>query len=180
MLLCLKIAGPIGRYRLKNMLGLSEYEGIVKLMLSDLREKDCLLTSKGGSKLTAKGEKLLVQLLKAYCIVDVKEFNPLELKTGPVTVGIQIRGKADKIRFGIEERDTAVRAGAQGAAVLTFENGALRLPPILRDVSLKYPKLVVKILEAYRLVDGDVVIFVSAENKWRALEGALAVAVSLN
>lgn len=33
----LKLNGPIGRYRLKEMLSLSEQEGIVRLMRSDLK-----------------------------------------------------------------------------------------------------------------------------------------------
>jgi len=180
MLLCLKSEGPIGRYRLKDMLGLSEYEGVVKLMLSDFRKEGYVSTSKLGSKLTAKGEKLLAQRLKTYNIIDVKDFDLPDLKTGPVTVGIQIRGKADKIRFGIDERDAAVKAGAQGATVLTFKDGALRFPPILEDLSSKYPELAAKILETYGLIDGDIIIFVSAENRWRALEGALAAALSLH
>ena len=149
------------------------------MMLADLREEGYISTSKLGSKLTAKGQKLLARRLKAYNIINVKDFDLLDLKTGPATVGIQIRGKADKIRFGIKERDTAVKAGAIGATVLTFKEGALGFPPMLDDISSKYPELTEKILEAYSLVDGDVIIFVSAENKWRALGGALAAALSL-
>lgn len=180
MLLCLKFEGPIGRYRLKDMLEMSEYEGIVKLMLSDLRKRGYVSPGKLGSKLTVKGEKLLVQHLKAYDVVDVKDFDVLYLKTGPVSVGIQIRGKANKIRFGIEQRDAAVRAGAKGATVLTFKEGVLGLPPMFDDLSSKYPELAAKILETYNLINGDIIIFVSAENRWRALEGALAAALSLH
>jgi hypothetical protein len=178
MLLCLKFEGPVGRYRLKDMLGLSEHEGIVKLMLSDLQKRGYVSAGKLGSILTVKGEKLLVQHLKAYDVVDVKDFDVLDLKTGPVSVGIQIRGKANKIRFGIEQRDATVRAGAKGATVLTFKEGVLGLPPMFDDLSSKYPDLAAKILETYNLINGDVIIFVSAGNRWRALEGALAAALS--
>jgi len=180
MLLCLKFEGPIGRYRLKEMLGLTEHEGLVKMMLTDLRKEGYVSTSKLGSKLTVKGQKILDRRLKAYNIVDIKDFDILDLKTGPFTIGIQIRGKADKIRFGVEQRDIAVRAGAKGATVLTFKEEVLGLPPMWDDLSSRYPELAAKILEKYNLINGDIIIFVSAENRWRALEGALATALSLH
>lgn len=57
MLLVLSWEGPIGRYRLKHVIGLSEHEGLVKQMLADLQKQGYISARKSGCTLTEK-EKL--------------------------------------------------------------------------------------------------------------------------
>ena len=176
MLLFLNFEGPIGRYRLKEMLGLSEREGVVKRMLSDLQRGGYVSSGRPGSKLTVKGERLLKQRLNSYSIADVKDLSLQPLETGPTSFVVHLRGKASAITSGVEERDAAVRAGAVGATVLTFRDGVLSVPTVYRDVSSKHPDLAEQIYQSFSLADGDALIIASAENRWRALEGALAAA----
>jgi len=179
MLLLLKFEGPIGRYSLKEMLGLSEREGVVKSMLSDLHRGGYISSGRPGSRLTVKGEKLLEQRLKAHSIIDVKHLSLQPLETGPTSFIVHLRGRAEAIISGMNERDAAVRAGALGATVLTFKNGMLSVPTVYNNLTSKYPDLAKRIYGSFSLADGDALIVASAENRWRALEGVLAAATAL-
>jgi len=174
MLLLLKLEGPIGRYRLKEMMGLSEREGVVRQMLADLQKDGYVSASRPGSMLTAEGQDLLNQRLNAYNIVDIKDIDLQELKTGPTSVGIHLKGKADAIHSGIEQRDAAVRAGSTGATILMFKNGLLSIPKVYPNLSSEKPELTNQLYRAFNLTEGDALIIISAKNRWRAMEGALA------
>lgn len=176
MLLLLKLEGPVGRYRLKHLLGMTEHEGLVKLMLANLRKNGHISADRLGSKLTVKGEALLDQRLKDYCIVTIEDVNIPLLKAGLVSVGIHLKGKADAIQSGMEQRDATVRAGATGATILTYKDGVLSIPKVYRDISSEYPNLTDQIHRSFSLADGDILIITSAKDRWRALEGALAAA----
>jgi len=176
MLLLLKLEGPVGRYRLKHMLGMTEHEGRVKLMLANLRKNGHISADRQGAKLTVKGEELLDQRLKDYSIATIKDVNIPPLEAGLVSVGIHLKGKADTIQSGMELRDVTVRAGATGATILTYKDGVLGIPKVYRDISSEYPNLTDQIHRSFSLADQDILIITSAKDRWRALEGALAAA----
>jgi predicted transcriptional regulator len=179
LLLVLKHKGPVGRYRLKHMLGMSDHEGIIKLMLADLRDDAYISTSNLGAQLTSKGEAFLVSRLKEYQIVHIKDIDYPFIEAGPFSVGVQLKGKAGAITSGMAQRDAAVRAGAIGATILTSDNGVLGIPTVYRDLSSQQPTLSTQILQSFSLTGGDVLIITSAPSRWRAFEGALAAAKTL-
>jgi len=178
MLIILKLKGSIGRYRLKEMLDLSEQEGLVRLMLIDLKREDLIKTSKTGCELTPRGEEFLGDFLKKYGIVDIKEMNLEPLKIGPETFVLQIRG------YSIPEsitrlRDAAVRAGASGAVLITYEQGLLKVPTVYPSLENEHPKLAADLRETLNLSDGDVLMACFSRDKWRALEGGLSATMFL-
>ncbi|MDQ1280407.1 MAG: hypothetical protein QG670_1670 [Thermoproteota archaeon] len=177
-LIILKLRGPIGRYRLKEMLSLSEREGIVRLMLSDLKQEGFLRTGKIGCALTPKGEGYLKKILEKYGVIDIREMNLEPLRIGPENFVIQIRGH--HINQSITElRDVAVRAGASGIVLIVYEKGILQIPPIYSDLEREYPKLATDFHETLILHDGDTIIACFSRDKWQALEGGLSVAIVL-
>lgn len=177
-LIILKLKGPIGRYRLKEMLNLSEQEGIVRFMLSDLKQEGFIKTGKIGCELTPEGEEFLESLLRKYGLVDIIEMNLESLKVGPENFILQIRGHS--IPKSIAElRDAAVRVGASGAVLITYERGVLRVPTVYPNLEDEYPKLVVDFHKALNLHDGDIILACFSEDKWRALEGGLSAATVL-
>lgn len=179
LLIMIRREGPIGRYRLKEMLDLSEREGLVRLMLSDLKHEGCIRTGKSGSELTGKGEALLGDLFKKYEILNVKEMNLKALGIGPQSFVIHLHGH--KIPEPVVElRDTAVKAGASGAVLLTYEKGALTVPTVYSDLALEHPELAEKILKNFDLSEGDILVVGFSNNRWRALEGCLAVIMFLS
>lgn len=178
MLVLIRDEGPIGRYRLDDMLNLPE--GVVRGLLLSLSRRGYISTSKLGCKLTTEGESLLRRALAEYQITAIKEFEtPGPLKIGDQNVAVQIENKAWLIKSPMEQRDIAVRAGAQGAVLITFSRGKLAIPNVYPILADKYPKLAERILHSFKLNSGDVIVIGGAENRWRALEGSLAIALSL-
>lgn len=178
MLLALRKAEPIGRYRLKRILDLTEYEGIVRLMLTDLEKQGIISASKKGCKLTRKGQALLIKSLDVYNIAKVEEVDlkPLGLNNG---FCVHVHAHTEMVRQVVQYRDVAVRAGALGAIVITYVDGVLAVPDVYPDFSLKYPKLVDEVLQNFDLLDNDILIWGFANDEWKALEGALAVAIEI-
>jgi hypothetical protein len=174
LLLLLRMESPIGRYRLKELLDLSDHEGLVRLMLSDLAEKGYVEADKAGCSLTESGQKLLDSILSRAGIGDVKPLALSELKLGPACVAVHVRDRAAEFRDGIEQRDAAVRAGASGATVLLFRGNAFAIPSVYPNLSAKYPDLAKRILGSFKLSDGDALIVGFAGVASKALEGALA------
>jgi hypothetical protein len=177
-LIMLRLKGPLGRYRLKEMLNLSEQEGIVRLMLSDLKQEDFIKAGRIGCELTQKGEELLESLQSKYGLVDIREMNLEPLKIGPESFVLQIRGHSFPKSIAVL-RDVAVRSGASGAVIIAYEKGVFRVPEIYSNLGNEYPGLVADFRKTLTLHDGDVIIACFSRDKWRALEGGLSAAAVL-
>lgn len=180
MLMILNQKGPIGRYRLKDMLNLSEHEGIIRYMLTDLQNQSYVSASKLGCSLTQKGKVSLEKRLRAHGIVDVKPFYTPILTTAPISIGLHIRNKADKTESPMKLRDLAVRGGAVGATIILFKEGKLTIPSVNTDFFSKHSTLTKKIHEAFTLENNDILAIVSAEEEWRGVEASLTIAKILS
>jgi len=179
LLLALKLEGPIGRYRLKDILDLSEHEGIVRLMLSRLQSNGSISTSKIGCSLKKKGFSHLRDLLKNYCILDVKHLDVGSLTKAPHNAVAHIKAGANKAVSIVRHRDAAVRVGAEGATIVFFNNGILTVPNVYEDLLTTYPEIANLLIQSFHPEDGDAFIIGFSNNKWKALEGALAASISL-
>jgi hypothetical protein len=73
----------------------------------------------------------------------------------------------------------AIRAGAIGATVITLQDGVLCIPTVYRDLASEHPDVAAQIRTSYPLADGDVLMLVSARDKWTAYASALAIAMTL-
>lgn len=179
MLVTLKLEGPIGRYRLKNILELSEQEGLVRLMLFELKQKNLIKTSRAGCELTKKGGEFLKESLQKYGIVDIKEMNLDSFQIASESIIIQSRGHSVS-RSVVTLRDVAVRAGASGAILITYEQGILKIPTVYSSLRNNHPNIVENLHKTLKLSDGDVIIVCFSRDKWRALEGGLSIAMCLS
>ena len=99
-----------------------------------------------------------------------KAINAKELIVGKKDVAILVRNVANKVKFGIDERDAAIKTGSLGATVLVF-----------RDNELKFPdqtKLRIKNIDIYKLFEfkkGDVLI-IGTDNTCDKAENATIAA----
>lgn len=180
MLLVLSWEGPIGRYRLKHVIGLSEHEGLVKQMLADLQKQGYISARKSGCTLTEKGKTLLKERLESLHIVDIKPFDFPLLKAGYVSIGLHLQNTVNKIESAMETRDIAIRGGATGATIILFKEQKLSVPSVNPDFLSENPSLVKKIQDSFNLEDNDVVAIVSAENEWRGFEASITMAKALS
>lgn len=170
----IKTEGLIGRYSLCRMTDVPE--GIMRGLLSNLRRKNLVVASKGGSRLTGKGTRELERLFKEYSIGGIAEFDPGILRVSKEHVAIHLKS-IPRIRSILDLRDFAVRHGARGAVLVLFKEGKLSVPNVYDDLVQVSPSLAKEFFDLFKLRDSDAVIICGSEDKWRALEGGLAVAM---
>lgn len=158
----------IGRKQLAGELGVGE--GSMRTILNQLKKQGLITSSRGGHALTPKGKRSLGKPLE-FAQIDAGN-----LTVGKVDVAVIIRGTAKKVKRGIEQRDEAIKAGAQGATVFVFKGGKLQFPDGFMDVDKRVVK---SIVETFKPREGDVIIIGSGKNTAEAERGALAAARSL-
>jgi predicted transcriptional regulator len=163
----------IGRKRLAEALGLGE--GVTRTLLSRLKAEGLIETDKAGCFLTGTAKALYSELITKIGrprVLDIRNTWPY-----PFSVGIVVRGAADLVRRGLEQRDAAIRAGAKGAMTLVYHSDRLLMPGI-SDVTAEHPDFASKILEEMKPEEGDAIIVSGAENLHDAENGAVAAALA--
>jgi predicted transcriptional regulator len=162
--------GPIGRKTLAQVLGIGE--GSTRTILDKMMREGSIENTKLGAVLTERG---------------VKNFRGSGISASPVRIdgltisnqdcAVLVKGMADHIGTGYEQRDEAVRTGAMGATTLLFKNGRLVFPgdELEPDQSTLAP-----IKSAFTLEENDVVIIGTANAYEVAEKGAVTAALSLS
>lgn len=155
----------MGRMELARKLGIGE--GSVRTILNQLKEQGFIISSRGGHALTTKGRNLLGKPF-TYTVVDAGD-----ITVGNVNVATVVRNAAKRVRRGVEQRDEAIKVGAQGATVLIFEGGKFRFPDNFLKVDKKISNTFTKL---FKPREGDVVVIGTAEDVRKAEAGAKAAA----
>jgi len=158
----------IGRKQLAKKLGVGE--GSMRTILNQLKKQELITSYRGGHALTTKGRQAVGRPLK-FVQVDVGN-----LTVGEVDVATVVRGAASKVKRGIEQRDEAIKAGADGATVLVFRANKLQFPEGFARIKKELMRQLVK---TFDLRKSDVIIIGTAGDLTKAEEGAKAAARSL-
>jgi len=173
-ILLLGSSEEIGRKRLKERLKIGE--GSVRTLLSRLLSKGVITTTKKGIILTEKGRKLyayLKQHLSPVLRIDfAMPWQP------PHNYGVLVRGCAEKVSSGIDERDEAIRNGALAAMVLTQMMDGLYMPRVT-NLSQERPDFAENVLKLFNPTVGDVIIIAGSDDENKAMYSALAAALKL-
>jgi len=123
----------VGRKTLSCKIGISE--GSMRTLLNYLKEQGILTATHKGHSLTPAGDKIIARFL------NFSSF-PFEISLPDMTqdkcIGIILKNASEKIKNGIEERDTAIREGCNGAYVLLYTNNEFKFPLINVSI-LDYP-----------------------------------------
>lgn len=160
--------GRVGRKDLADELRIGE--GSVRTVLNQLKKRDLITSSRGGHSLTDKGRRALGKSL------ELVKIDASDLTVGGVDVATVVRGAADRVKKGIEQRDEAIKAGAAGATVLIFKNGKLQFPDRFIEVGKKVSETIIKALKPQ---EGDVIVIGTADDVVSAEAGARAAARTL-
>ena len=167
--------GSIGRTALSHKLQIGE--GATRTIIDHLHAAGIIDVRKSGAVLTKKGQRVLNELnVKLGKKVRIEG---MSIAVGTCVYGIQVKGSADKVRVGIEQRDAAVRAGALGAVTVVFKKGRLYVPPADRSPPEEWTRDRDKILEVFAPSEGDVIIICGAASERDAESGARAAAWTL-
>jgi hypothetical protein len=165
----LKEKGPLGRRTIAKHINLGE--GSTRTLLSKMVKEGCVEDTKRGAVLTLNGEMKLRETG-----MSILPFDCWGLKSTDFTCTVLVKNKANRITDGCEQRDHAVRSGAEGAITLIARDGRLVFPEDDR-----YPDK--SISDAVRTVndilDGDVVIIGCGSTYLEAEKGAITAALAL-
>jgi len=129
--------------------------------------------------LTKRGEVLYDELrsrLSKIAFIDARQ-----LSLDKFNAAMSIRGGAQRVRLGIEQRDAAVRAGATGACTLVIRGRHYVMPMSdTGETKLKSDDALVHDLEeTLHARNRDAVTIVGASEKSLAEHGAFAAALTL-
>jgi len=166
--------GTVGRLKLSKDLDLGE--GEARTLIRHLKNEGLIEVSKSGISLSAAGKKFLSSLRAVLSEPVEMPFTPLTV--GRFNVAVRVAGMKDSVKYGLEQRDSAIMAGAKGATTLIFTKNRLTMPSTEGDA----PKRDVSILTALSklsLSEGDVIIIGSADEKIKAELGAKTAALQL-
>lgn len=167
--------GPIGRGKLAKKLGIGE--GTIRTIIKRLKDSNLIEISKNGCHLTNFGKnfwKKFKEKIPKKVFLEKNEFSLAEY-----TVAVLIRKCGDKVRIGMQQRDAAIMAGAEGATTLVVKDGKIILPGVSDDVAKDYPVAYRQIVKLLKPEHDDVVIVGTGETKEKAEYGALAAALTL-
>ena len=167
-------AGRVGRKRLSMELGIGE--GAIRNILGRLRASGLVEVEKGGCRLSPEGRRLYSAFSEILIEVGDPEVKlPWEY---PHNYMIIVKGRAGRVRRGLEQRDAAIRAGAEAVMILTYHNGSLYMPGVV-NLSDERPGFSSQVIGKARPEEGDVIIISGAWSLVDARNGAIAAAQTL-
>lgn len=169
-------SGAIGRHALATEVGLGE--GAVRTVIKWLKSENYITIKASGCRLAPRGERAYSELRKS--IPQILTLPRTELTVGRVQVAILVRKRADRVRTGLEQRDSSIVAGASGATTYIVKNSRFEVPGSPGDAEKAFPGEVWGELRG-RLEprDGDVVIVCGSDEKRTSVLGAMSAALTL-
>jgi hypothetical protein len=174
----LQIGGSwgVGRHALAIEVGLGE--GAVRTVIKWLKNDGYITVKASGCRLTPKGEKAYRELKNS--IPKTLVLPRTELTVGKVQVAVLVRRKSDKVKTGLEQRDSSILAGASGATTYTVRGSRFEVPGSPGDAEKAFPADTwAELRNGLEPKDGDVVIVCGSEEKRTSLLGAMSAALTL-
>lgn len=160
-----------GRKQLADKVGIGE--GSMRTIVEYLREEGLIDVKQTGIKISKKGQEFIGRLPLQVYVLDVSD-----ITLGQSSVAVQVRNAAGKVGSGMEQRDQAIKAGAEGATTIVVKGDRLTVP-VDFDLDKEQPEVAGAIRRLFDLMDGDVIIIGTSADIQRAEEGALAAAFAL-
>lgn len=168
-------AGVVGRTKLSKTLGLGE--GTTRTLVKHLRNEGMIEILRSGMVLTKFGKKVLSNIKSK--IPKGIEAPKSPLTVGSLNIAILVRNAAHKLKYGIEQRDAAIKAGALGATTMVFTNNMLIIPGADDETLQAIVSIRDTLISELKPRENDVIIIGSANNKLTAELGAKAAALDL-
>jgi hypothetical protein len=169
-------AGTIGRQALAKSSGLGE--GSIRTVLRKFRRMRYVSADAMGCHLTGSGKELYQTLSKK--LPPMLPVQTSTLVVGSSQVAILVRDGAGSVSGGIEQRDSAVRAGAVGATTYIIRLGKFVIPGGSADCEKDFPeKIWSNLRDELEPRNGDAVIVCGAHNEGTAKLGVLSAALTL-
>ena len=160
---------PLGRKKLASMLMIGE--GSTRTIINILNEQKYIQIDRSGILLNHKGRQL-----KESVYFDVAPVVTSEVTINTCDCAVRIPFASNRITFGCEERDIAIKAGATGATTLVCKNGSLIFPGSDYPVSKNIEDT---LRDKMEIGNDDVIIIGTANNPRDAECGAVSAALNV-
>lgn len=160
-----------GRKQMADRIGLGE--GSMRTIVEYLRDEGLVDVKQTGIRITKAGMDF-ISLLP----LQVYELDAQDISLGEHSVAVQVKGMASKVTSGMEQRDQAIKAGADGATTVVVKGERLTIP-VDFDLDKERPETAWALRRLFDINDGDVIIIGTSLDLQRAEEGALAAALEL-
>lgn len=174
-LMAIGLSGRVGRGRLGELAGLGQ--GEVRTLIKRLRESGFIAIEPNGCVLTKKGEEEYGKISSLLTWSSSVEAGGLNL--GERCWAVVVAGGARKVRYGIEQRDAAIKEGAEGAFTALYRGSRFTVPGEGTDCEKDGPAEPWTSIRGASLRDGDAVVIAGSERDSDSENGALAAALTL-
>jgi hypothetical protein len=148
-------------------------EGSMRTIIEFLRDKGYVDVKQTGIKISHKGQEFLRKLP-----IHMERLEPSDISVAERNVAVLVRNSAERIALGIEQRDAAIKAGADGATTIVIKGGWMIVPPDFY-LDKEKPEIAKGLRKLLSPNEGDVVIVGAAHEYDLAEDGALAAAFAL-
>ena len=175
-LLTIGEAGVLGRHALSSEVGLGE--GATRTVIKWLRADGYIRIEADGCTLSARGKQAYNELKKLVPKMLVLTRTPLTV--GKIQVAVLVKRKSGRVKNGIEQRDSSIKAGASGATTYLVRGSRFEVPGSSRDAERDFPAKAWKELRnGLKPEDGDVVIVCGSDERHASLIGAVSAVLTL-
>ena len=168
-------AGSVGRGRLGTVTGLGQ--GEVRTLIKRLKDNDLIVIEANGCALSKKGEREFAKI--ASLLVWSSPVDAKSLEHRRKMLGRRRLRRRQEVRYGIEQRDAAIKAGADGAFTALFRAGRFSVPGEGTDCEKGGPSEPWTTTRKVGLADGDAVIVTGSHSDKDSEDGALAAFLTL-
>lgn len=137
-------------------------EGAVKTLISHLREFGMIESIKAGTFLTPKGKKFaekFFEVISNEC--SIPKSTILESNNNHAII---LRGYADAIKSGVEQRDYSIMYGAKSAITLIFKNNDFVFPVAENPAFTNDKKTTQILIKNLEPSQNDVIIITSSDD----------------
>lgn len=165
----------VGRLKLSKELQLGE--GAARTLVKHFNNEGLIEISKSGITLSEHGRKMFLGLRTA--LSEQVEIPSSSLTVGRFNVAVLVRGAADAVKYGLEQRDMAILAGAKGATTLIYSKSKMIMPRVKEDIFKDNSTVRSLLLSKLKPKEGDIIIIGSADEKMKAEFGAKMAALQL-
>jgi hypothetical protein len=168
-------AGSVGRGRLGTITGLGQ--GEVRTLIRRLKDNDLIVIQTNGCALSKKGDREYGKISSLLLWSSQVAAEGLDL--GERCWAVVVAGASKKVRYGIEQRDAAIKAGADGAFTAIFRAGRFTVPGEGTDCEKDGPSEPWTTIRKTGPHEGDVVIVTGSPTDAYSEDGALSAVLTL-
>jgi len=177
MLQAIELIGEkeIGRGKLAERLNVGD--GAVRTIISRLKKAGLITTSKAGCSLTSKGSRFW----NDYKLIFKSgvSLGKIGLTQSDYNYALLIKNYGSRVSSGMEQRDAAIKMGANAAVTIVFRKEHLMIPSVTDDLNESFPKLSSQIIQLLCPEENDVIVITGAASPNVAHYAALAAAWTL-